>query len=391
MLPRASWGRDRHSRNEEQAPLLDCKLRSYDRTRRPCARSGGPDDDQRPLGEIWMSKLDDDIKLSSLTIPGTHDSAAFTTPWPFIQTQKMTIMEQLNAGIRYFDLRCGLRDDVLVMVHGAALLGHTLSMVLDAMYLWLLSHPSEALIVQIKQDRSPERSNIHFAHAIWKSLCQAPARWRTANTTPTLGHLRGKIQLLRRFTGPTLQAYGIDVTQWQDNPTRPFTISTRHKVQLTIQDHYNFSEPESLPSLVATKGGDVVEVLKRAAADTEAGHWYINFASAYEFNLWYQIPPRELAVGGWWGFRWESGMNPRLCSFLKAQNGRRRYGIVAMDFPDAGSDDLIAELIMTNFGAEPGATLRFWRGLVGDIGLMLVLAIFITIAMLAFITTRSGR
>ena len=303
-----------------------------------------------PSGERWMSRLRDDNLISSLTIPGTHDSAAFTSTWPFIQTQRLDISEQLNAGIRYFDLRCGLRDDIVEMVHGSAVLGVTLSELLDIMYLWLMSHSSEALVVQIKQDRQPERSEMHFAWAIWECMGSAPARWRTANTTPTLGELRGKIQLLRRFRGPTLRAFGIDVTQWQDNPVRPFTINTMHEVQLTIQDHYKPASAEGLPSLIARKGGDVVELLSHAAANPDRGHWYINFTSAYEFNVWYQLPPREIAVGGYWGFRWEHGMNPRLRGYLHEHQGegKRRYGIVAMDFPESGADDLVAALIACN-------------------------------------------
>ncbi|KAK0317512.1 hypothetical protein LTR82_011551 [Friedmanniomyces endolithicus] len=337
-----------------------------------------PSLDAAPLGERWMHKLDDGIAMSALTIPGTHDSAAYTNAWPFIQTQKMDILGQLNSGIRYLDLRCGLRDDVLEMVHGSAILGLKLSILLDIMYLWLMSHPREALIVQIKQDRASERSSVHFAHAIWCCIAQAPGRWRTANTTPILGELRGKIQLFRRFTGPTLHAYGIDVTQWQDNPTRPFTIYTWHAVQLTIQDHYRPAEAESLPSLIAKKGGDVVELLNYAHANVDAGHWYINFTSAYEFNLWYQLSPREVAVGGYWAFRWEGEINPRLGEYLRIQKGKRRYGIVAMDFPDRGADDLIALLISSNHERLSDVGKIGWRPIVMMISLALVATVVLT-------------
>lgn len=314
----------------------------------------------RPLGETWMAGVKDNVEVSALTIPGTHDSCAYTSAWPFIQTQKMDIMTQLNAGIRYFDLRCGLRNDELEMVHGTALLGLTLHIVLDTMYLWLLSHKSEALVVQLKQDRGPEKSTVHFAHAVWKCISQSPVRWRTANTNPKLGELRGRIQLLRRFTGPTLDAYGIDVTQWPDNSLKPFTIQTRHNVQVTIQDHYNFSEPQGLPAVVAQKGRDVVNLLNHAAANTEKDHWFINFTSAYEFNLWYQLTPKEIAVGGWWGFKWEAGMNARLRGYLTQQTEIRRYGIVTMDFPESGADGLIEALVRLNFKQKPRSLGSFW-------------------------------
>ncbi|KAK4634481.1 1-phosphatidylinositol phosphodiesterase [Fulvia fulva] len=258
----------------------------------------------------------------------------------------MTMEQQLDAGIRYFDLRCGIVDDIAEMVHGAALLGLKLPEVMNTIYKWLDAHPTEAIIVQIKEDRESERSTVHFAQAIFACVSTRSERWRTANTTPTLGELRGKIQLFRRYRGPNLWAYGIDVTQWQDNPSVPFTITTQNMVQLTIQDHYSFSDPQSLPALVAIKGGDVSGLLERASKDLDPGHWYINFTSAYEFNFYYQLTPRAIATGGHYQFRWIDGINVRLHNWLRTRVGRQHYGIVAMDFPDT---DLVSELIRSNF------------------------------------------
>lgn len=342
----------------------------------------------RPLGEDWMSHIDEETLLSALTIPGTHDSAAFTYSWPFVQTQRMGILQQLNAGIRYFDLRCGVRDDIVEMVHGPTFLSITLRTVLDTMYIWLKAHSTEALIVQIKQDRKSMRSTVNFAHAIWKCMAEKPEHWRTANTTPKLGELRGKIQLLRRFAGPSLHAYGIDVTQWHDNPSKPFTINTWHGVRLTIQDHYSFPDPESLPSLITKKGGDVSELLARAANDPDAGHWYINFTSAFEFNFYYQVPPREVAVGGWWAFRWEEGMNPRLRNYLRDHQGKQRFGIVAMDFPEGGTDDLIAALLRSNL--ENRTEKRFWWILLVKVLVFLFLTSLIIIGLYIRLFLRSA-
>lgn len=301
-------------------------------------------------GEKWMAHVKDKTLLSALTIPGTHDSAAFTYAWaPFVTTQTLDIRKQLDAGIRYFDLRCGIRDDILEMVHGSAILGLRLDEVLDTMYKWLASHPTEGIIVQVKRDRKEENATMHFSQAFVKTVAARSERWRTANTTPTMGELRGKIQLFRRFEGPSLYAYGLDVTRWQDNPSKPFTIYTWHGVQITVQDHYSFPDPEPLPSLIRMKGGDVAELLDRAVADTCDDHWYINFTSGFEFNLYYQITPRQVAVGGWHAFRWETGMNIRLREYLERHPGKRRYGVVAMDFPEIGTSDLVMTVIASNF------------------------------------------
>ena len=323
----------------------------------------------------WMSHLPSSTPMSALTIPGTHDSAAYTYSWPFIATQTLDITAQLNAGIRYFDLRCGLRADVLEMVHGQALLGLRLEQVLAAMYAFLAAHSSEALIAQIKRDRKDEKSTVHFAQAIATLISATPDHWRTANTTPLLGELRSRIQLFRRYEGsPSSQpphpplpfAYGIDVSRWQDNPERPFTIAhPTSNVSLTIQDHYSFPSALSLPSLIARKGGDVSELLDWASKSynpdpdqRQQQQWFINFTSAFEFNLYYQITPREIAAGAYWAFRWEDGMNARLRTYLDSHTDdddddgsstKKRYGIIAMDFPEAGAKDLVMTVLRTNF------------------------------------------
>jgi hypothetical protein len=143
----------------EKQPLLAYNDRHdndivYECSRRTAARSNGNGKSERRApcthqatqitGATWMSHLPSTTLMSAITIPGTHDSAAYTYSWPFIATQTLNITAQLNAGIRYFDLRCGLRANILEMVHGQAILNLRLEQVLADMYTWLAAHPSEA-------------------------------------------------------------------------------------------------------------------------------------------------------------------------------------------------------------------------------------------------------
>lgn len=325
-------------------------------------------------GVDWMGLLGDDTPLSLLTIPGTHDSAAFTNSFPFIATQKMNFVDQLNVGIRYFDLRCGVRDNIAEMVHGVSYLGLTLVSVLETMYAWLAVNTSEALIVQIKQDRQSERSTVDFAQAILAVLEQRPERWRTANTMPLLGALRGRIQLFRRFSG--VNAYGLNVTQWKDNPHNPFTIPPNHGIRVTIQDHYTFPKPQPLPEVIVKKGGVVSKHMSLASSDRDENHWFINFTSAYELNFQYQLTPREIAVGGYHRFKWNDGVNVLLRGSLLEMRGKKtRLGIVAMDFPELGADDLIAALIQSNFDLKENS---FWDSRIVRFSLLVVAAVLFT-------------
>lgn len=327
-----------------------------------------PFEDKKPTKPVyklqtWMSTLDDEVPLSALSIPGTHDSCAYTSTWPFISTQNMSIKKQLYAGVRYFDFRLGLVADELQMVHGTATLGLKFGQVLEVIYSWLREHQSEALIIQIKQDKKTDNeSTITFADAVVAILGKDKQYWRTWCTTPSLGEVRGRIQLFRRFSesGRRLVTFGINVTRWQDNPELPFTIHTwPGSVRLTIQDHYSVSSPVSLPNMVLQKGGDVARTLSLAIQDPDPEHWYINFTSAFEINVYYQLNPRQIALGGYYLFRWVDGINVRLFGTLKGirddcrKGVRARYGIIVMDFPELPEQDLLQSVVDSNFPA-PG-------------------------------------
>ncbi|WP_233498140.1 phosphatidylinositol-specific phospholipase C domain-containing protein, partial [Listeria innocua] len=82
----------------------------------------------------WMSALPDTTNLASLSIPGTHDTMSYngdmtwTLTKPLARTQKMSLYQQLEAGIRYIDIRA---KDNLKIYHGPIYLNASLSGVLE--------------------------------------------------------------------------------------------------------------------------------------------------------------------------------------------------------------------------------------------------------------------
>lgn len=62
-----------------------------------------------------MKTLDDNKFISDIAIPGTHDSLALHGG-PAAKCQAWSLVDQLKAGIRYFDLR--VSGDDLKVVHG---------------------------------------------------------------------------------------------------------------------------------------------------------------------------------------------------------------------------------------------------------------------------------
>lgn len=57
-----------------------------------------------PATESWMKDLPDDLPLTSLSIPGTHDSTALPRSVTRSPTQGVGIAEQLKLGIRAIDI-----------------------------------------------------------------------------------------------------------------------------------------------------------------------------------------------------------------------------------------------------------------------------------------------
>lgn len=161
-------------------------------------------------------------------------------------------------------------------------------------------------------------------------------------------------------------------------------IKTWSGTELVIQDHYNPSEPLALPDFVERKAADVVGMLELAAGDGRMRRWYINFASAYQFNLYFQSSPHDVAVGGWWYYRWVEGVNRRLAEWLKEKKGaKRRYGIVAMDYPTKPEAELAGLLVATNFATDEAKVKVSSRAVV--MMALVLLAIFVAGTLLVLI------
>jgi|GEM_PF-3263772 len=107
----------------------------------------------------WMMKLNDNFKLSELSIPGTHDTMAVSFPVPvvdlWIRTQSMSLSSQLNRGIREFDMRLCYFNDLggFRMYHGGIDLGTDFRHdVLDPINAFLQDHPYEVIFMGVNKD-----------------------------------------------------------------------------------------------------------------------------------------------------------------------------------------------------------------------------------------------
>lgn len=113
----------------------------------------------------WMANLDDDCYVSQISLPGTHDAGAYPADSGsgitnfftdlFAQTQELGIIEQLDAGVRVLDFRPKYRPSYndFNIAHGAATyMNRTFDIVMDEMIKWLAKHPTEFIIILLKNE-----------------------------------------------------------------------------------------------------------------------------------------------------------------------------------------------------------------------------------------------
>ncbi len=312
-------------------------------------------------GAAWMSQVPDAATLGQMSLPGTHDTMTWaflsTHPAsPFAQTQDLSLQAQLNAGIRFLDVRLGTKasfsllhgwtesPDDLEVYHGSVDTGTDfVGDVLGVVKSFLAAHPSETVVMSVKNDYTtrglgaPVLSTDQFDatfHAVWQNSnadwvkAHGKPLWYIGDTIPSLGEVRGRIVLLRRFGAGSHDQHppGIDATAWPDNSATAFSLGN-----LVIEDHYS-------PANRATKERDVSGLVHQANRTDPAQDpkWYIAFTSAVTDI---RLTPRQWALGAFGA----PGIDAWLAADLPAQG---RLGTLVMDFP---SPALIRQVFSTNF------------------------------------------
>lgn len=127
-------------------------------------------------------------------------------------------------GIRYFDIRLGKGDDPGIdhgdyyLLKKDAYFMH-LSDVIGYFKTFLNENPTEALIMLVSRGND-EATDESVTTAFAKVMADNPDLFYTSSRVPTLGEVRGKIVLLRRFRldGDSVSGHtwGLDLTEWDD-------------------------------------------------------------------------------------------------------------------------------------------------------------------------------
>lgn len=345
-------------------------------------------------GPCWMKYVDDNKYLDELSIPGTHDSGTCsvdndTEPQSSqAKCQQDYIPTQLLEGIRYFDIRLG-KDDKNGdpgIDHGRCYLlkkdgGYMhLSDVIGYFKTFLSEKPSEALIMLVSRGND-EATDESVTTAFAKVMGKDPDLFYTSSRVPTLGEVRGKIVLLRRFglAGNSVSdhTWGLDLTQWDDKikahsgqsmclvqDARGFETTGNagdkepYCTKVYAQDHYNCTGSSKIDWVdMALKAA---AEFKRSTVDITAADgttvqatercWFINYTSCTQNNPFTaaRVVDEHLYKSPYIN---PSGTGDTKSDYLK------HIGIIASDFVDAA---LARSIYQRNYDTEHKQTASYY-------------------------------
>nr|POE50147.1 1-phosphatidylinositol phosphodiesterase [Quercus suber] len=294
----------------------------------------------------WMRAFRDATPLSALSIPGTHNSATCYVALPSVRCQAVSLREQLENGVRFLDVRVqpgrAAADDndneapdaALTLVHGVFPISLTgpknFRALLDVVHDFLRDHPSETVILSLKREGLGATTDQQLSRILHAHYATDAREWYTEPRVPTLGEVRGKIVLLRRFalaaslrSAHAGRGWALDAERWAFNTPDCACGDVR------VQDFCEVLEPQS----IARKVELCCAHFERAAAVVCApspprpsgretddavppGPLYLNFLSAS--NFW------QVAC---WPEKIAARLNPAVTAFLCMRHGVGDKGV----------------------------------------------------------------
>lgn len=278
--------------------------------------------------EDWMSRLPDSTLLQNMSIPGSHDSGA-TIGGAAAECQDWSILEQLNAGIRFLDIRGRRYGRRYAIHHGMFFQNLFFEDVMAQIISFLEDHPQEVIIMNIQEEYIPTGNSISN-EALWTYYASKYSKWIFKNPNdlgnypnPTLGVLRGKIYTFGRDFRSGYGTYYNGGLNDED-----FSQQNYYKVYYFA---HKYTDPDDRYATLPSK----VELAKQYIDIAKSSDiWVVNYLSGST-----GMTPYEVA----------KSVNPPIYDYLGKQVGKQKLGILPMDYP---GEKLIYRIIKSNFNTD---------------------------------------
>ena len=194
----------------------------------------------------WMKDVSGDKYISELVLPGTHNSSTNICDLPFFtKTQSLDIKDQLEIGVRTFDMRISVDKNNIKLTHNGYACRKNLfenlylDYICDLMYDFLDENSSETIIFLAKDEPDPQ--DIELLKTTFKEIIKdKETYWFLEDRIPTLDEVRGKIVFLTRFnTDFSIDAYWNDQGN-EDNVEASYELIDKGDYAICVQDRYKY-------------------------------------------------------------------------------------------------------------------------------------------------------
>ena len=220
----------------------------------------------------WMKDLDGSLRLNEIILPGSHDSGTQHVQLGFVtKCQGLSVAEQLEAGVRYLDIRLAIADAEdpgarqMRLVHGFTK-GRTgpmpwavsmyLDRVLDDCAAFLKAHPTETVILAVKKENRQD-DTAEFETRLTGALKDRGDLCLLTDRIPTLEEARGRLVLARRYADAAgLGAEAGIPMGWPEQDdhgdgTAHTALNERNGYRLWVQDRFVYSTEEKWTAFLA--------------------------------------------------------------------------------------------------------------------------------------------
>lgn len=245
--------------------------------------------------EDWAARIDGNVYLNQLSIPGAHDCATGHGFKGFLGTiagsssavtQSLTLSQQWDCGIRAFDLRPAVTSGSLEIYHGVCQTKLGFSTALSTLCSLLDAHPTEFAIVLMRHETDGDSNDSSWAGKMAEALSSEPIASHIIAYAPdlTLDQVRGKIIVLSRDrfdSSPTGFISGWSHSADFESQKNASIASTVSSGRLYVQDFYDCTASGADD----TKKAAVKEMYKFSSTLCKAGApanlWVVNHTSGY--------------------------------------------------------------------------------------------------------------
>lgn len=312
--------------------------------------------DYSPSWTPWMKNLDDDLLITQITIPGTHDSAAdhdhcaensaCKAVIEFASTQTYNIQKQMEMGIRFFDVRLAYdehKDRAFQFHHGPYDLKQSIFDAIGWAQDFLKKNPSEFFIWLVKQEHTDADPD-----AFWRDLSSDldgfPDLFYLKKKILTVGEARGKVIIMARNKASEYdQGYHVE---WPGNTL--YHQGNDKDLTYVAEDHYKLATVHTSSKFV-----DIRRNLYLARSCSDCGS---------PNTLFFTFLSGEGDKLGKGPAHYADYENKHTAEWLTEDAARGpRSGIVAMDFAGDGAHDgeYVLEALI---GQNPPHKIPGWFG-----------------------------